>query len=194
MNHPVNRTDNIRVVTADRNVAFQSQVASLLEEHYEQKGVQVSSLDTTSDEFEQTQFQFDILLVFLSIMALLAIIVSSIGLAGTMSINVLERIPEIGILRAIGASNRTIVLIFIVEGTLIGLFSWFIGSLLAWPLSKFLSDNMGLILMEAPLSFAFPVSGLLFGLVLIIVVAAAASIFPGFNAARLSVQEVLSYE
>ena len=50
--------------------------------------------------------------------------VGVIGLTGTMSINVLESTREIGVMRAIGASDGAVAQVFIVEGLVIGLLSW----------------------------------------------------------------------
>ena len=65
-------------------------------------------------------------------MASLIAIVGSIGLTGTLSMNVLERTREIGIMRSIGANNRTLRNLVMVEGVLIGMISWFLGTLLGF--------------------------------------------------------------
>ena len=63
----------------------------------------------------------NIIVVFLVIMAALLAAVGGIGLSGTMSINVLESTREIGVMRAVGASNGSIYQIFITEGVVVGL-------------------------------------------------------------------------
>ena len=68
-------------------------------------------------------------------MAVLLALVGGLGLMGTMSINVLERTREIGVLRAIGAPNRAVAQVFILEGIAIGLLSWLMGALLAIPMT-----------------------------------------------------------
>ena len=67
------------------------------------------------------QSQFDLLVVFLLVMAVLMAVVGGLGLMGTMSLNVLERTREIGVMRAIGASDGAVRQVFLVEGILIGL-------------------------------------------------------------------------
>lgn len=71
----------------------------------------------------------------------------------------MERTREIAILRSIGASNGSIWRIVIYEGMIIGVISWFFGSILAFPVSKMISDAVGLSMFQAPLDFVFPVCG-----------------------------------
>ena len=73
-------------------------------------------------------------------MGILLAVVGGIGLAGTMSLNVLERIREVGILRAIGAGHGAVLQVVIVEGVLIGLLSWVAGALLAYPVGKLIGQ------------------------------------------------------
>src|SRR4029079_16936971 len=80
---------------------------------------------TTSGEIRQSQeLLFNILVLFLSTMAVLLGVVGGLGLTGTMTIHVVERSREIGVLRAVGASDRSVLLIFLAEGILIGALSW----------------------------------------------------------------------
>src|ERR1700677_2295247 len=67
--------------------------------------------------------------------AVVALLVSALGIANTMLMSVLERTREIGIMKAVGADNRHLQWIFIVEGGLIGLFGSLFGLLLAWSAS-----------------------------------------------------------
>ena len=105
---------------------------------------------------------------------------------GTMSINVLERTREIGVLRAIGAPNRGVAQVFIGEGIAIGIISWLLGAFLAFPLSKTLSDAVGDLMMGAPLTFSYSTGGVWIWLALILVLSALASFVPARNASRLT--------
>jgi putative ABC transport system permease protein len=113
---------------------------------------------------------------------------------GTMSINVIERTREIGVMRAVGASDGSVLKIFMVEGLFIGVLSWFVGALLALPIGKLLSDAVGIAFTDFPLNYTFSVRGTLLWLAVVLVLAALASFLPSRSASRLTVREVLAYE
>jgi putative ABC transport system permease protein len=83
-------------------------------------GYPVSDVEAGMVTREQSGQGVNILIVFLLIMALLTAFVGSIGLAGTMGMNVLERTREIGVMRAIGATDLTIIKSVVIEGVFIG--------------------------------------------------------------------------
>ncbi len=128
------------------------------------------------------------------VMAFLLATVGSLGLVGTMSINVLERRREIGVLRAIGASTRSVLRIFVIEGVLIGVLSWAGALLLSQPLSRILSRIVGMTFAKLPLSYVFDLRAPLLWLIVVIAVSALASLAPARNAADLTVRETLTYE
>ncbi|MCE7980148.1 MAG: ABC transporter permease [Caldilinea sp. CFX5] len=190
----VGRASTLQVITAHHDAAFQERVAKALDEHFKTIGVTISSAETTSFVRQQVITQFNVIIIILTVMALLLAVVGGLGLMGTMSINVLERRREIGVMRAIGAGNRAILSIVIVEGVLIGTLSWVLGTLLALPLSKALSDAVGAGFIQAALSFRFSTGGAALWLLVIVLIAAVASLLPARGAARITVREVLAYE
>jgi putative ABC transport system permease protein len=137
---------------------------------------------------------FNVIIVFLLFMALLLGIVGGLGLMGTMSINVIERTREIGVMRAIGASDGAVLRIVLLEGVIIGLISWIIGGLLALPASYFLTNTVGTILLQASPSYVFSISGTILWLFIVLVLAGIASFIPARSASKLTIREVLSYE
>jgi putative ABC transport system permease protein len=126
--------------------------------------------------------------------ATLLALVGSIGLTGTMGINVLERSREIGVMRAVGASNRAIFQVIIAEGVIIGLMSWFLGMVISLPLGRVLSDTFGNILTRSPLIYTFSLNGIIAWLLIATLLSALASFLPARAATRLTVREVLDYE
>ncbi|RPI22938.1 MAG: FtsX-like permease family protein, partial [Chloroflexota bacterium] len=185
-----------RIVSTDKSLTLdgQKELGQRIETHLKDAGIQVS--DVTAGAFLHTSAAkgLNILTIFLLIMAILTALVGSIGLMGTMSLNVMERTREIGILRAIGASNRILMRLVMVEGLLIGLFSWLLGSLLAFPISKLMSDRVSMAIFDAPSRFTFSANAFLIWLGVVLALSAMASIIPARNAARLTIREVLAYE
>ena len=104
--------------------AYVDAATRALEDHFERIGVRVSMVSTINNERTEAEASFDAIVALLLVMAILLALVGGLGLMGTMSINVLERTREIGVLRAIGAPNRGVASVFILEGVVIGLMSW----------------------------------------------------------------------
>ena len=130
----------------------------------------------------------------LLIMAVLIALVGGLGLMGTMSMNVLERTREIGVMRSIGAVDLAIMGLVITEGMIIGMISWGLGALLAIPITNVLNVLVGVSILTVPLDYVFSPNGLIIWLVLVIVLSTIASILPARNAVRLTVRDVLAYE
>jgi putative ABC transport system permease protein len=127
-------------------------------------------------------------------MSILGVAVGGLGLSTTMSINVLERNREIGIMRAVGASTHSIFRIIVGEGVLIGLLSWVFATVIAAPVSIYISYMFGTIFFKTPLNIGLSPTGIFIWLVLAILFAALSSLYPAYKASRMSVREALSYE
>lgn len=184
----------VQVVAASPERLEQQKLGRALEEHLKKNSLKVQQVEVIWEQKDRIRSQFDILTTFLLIMAVLLAVVGSLGLMGTMGINVLERTREIGVMRAIGASSLAIGKVFVVEALCIGLLSWLAGVLLAAPVAMLLSYQVGMLFLEAPLAFSFSFTGILIWLVLSAGLSVLASLMPAWKAARLSVREVLSYE
>jgi putative ABC transport system permease protein len=190
----VGQAAGIQVITKQHDTAAQEEIARQLREQFEGAGYQVSTTSTTGQMRENIEFQFNLLVVFLAVMALLIAAVGGLGLTGTMSINVLERTREIGVMRALGASDGSILRIVLVEGIFVGAISWLLGVALAYPIGRLLSDMVGNAFLQNPLVYVFAWSGAMVWLVAVLGIAALASLLPAWNAARLSVRQTLAYE
>ena len=127
-------------------------------------------------------------------MAVLIATVGGLGLTGTMSMNVLERTREIGVMRSIGAESGAIFQMVVTEGLLVGLMSWALCIPLSIPLTHLLDDKLGTMIMTLPLFYTLSTQGIFIWLVIVLILATIASMFPARNAVRLMVRDVLAYE
>jgi putative ABC transport system permease protein len=112
----------------------------------------------------------------------------------TMSLNVLERRREMGILRAVGASRRSVWAIVAAEGAAVALLAWAAAGLAAWPLSKALGSLLVKLLFKGGLDFSFEAAGLWAWLGVSLALGVAASLLPAWRASRGEVREALAYE
>jgi putative ABC transport system permease protein len=187
-------TDALLAVTDTHDVNSVSATSRLLEDHLKSLGLRVDTVSTMQTERAEAEVIFDVIVSLLLVMAFLLALVGGLGLMGTMSINVLERTREIGILRAIGAPNRSVAQVFILEAVGIGLLSWLMGAALAIPMTLGLNAAVGNAVMGQPLTYAYSMQGMWLWLGAVILLSVLASAIPARNASQLTVREVLAYE
>ena len=185
---------HVQVVTAQHDAAAQQQMEEQLFQAFEAAGFDVASTNTSQNIRSQYELMFNLVVIFLIIMALLLAAVGGLGLTTTMSINVLERIREIGVLRAIGASNMAVRRIVLTEGVVIGLLSWSMGILLSLPVGAIMSEQVGMALLGIPLTYRYSSLAAILWFFALLTIAVVASLGPARNAVRLTVREVLAYE
>ena len=140
----------------------------------------------------RTALMFDVIVGFLILNAVLLGAVGSLGLSTTMGINMMERIREIGVLRAIGASNGAIRRIVLLEGLVIATLSWVIGFALSFPIARSheRADRRRAARHAALLHLRHACAPIVWFFVLL-VLAVAASLGPARSAVRLTIREVL---
>jgi len=188
------QTTHLQVIATDRDPVAQNALKGELLRQLEEAGFEVSGAQTAQQINNSNELMFTIIVAFLILMALLLAAVGGLGLTTTMSINMLERIREIGVLRAIGASTMSVRQIVLAEGLVIGVLSWLLGVLISIPVSAFLSDQVGLALLKVPLNYQYSLLAAVVWFFALLLIAAAASLGPARNAARLTIREVLAYE
>ncbi|MFH1713441.1 MAG: FtsX-like permease family protein [Candidatus Jacksonbacteria bacterium] len=111
-----------------------------------QQGFNVSAL---SDTVQQANKVFKVMQIILGAFGIIALTVAAIGMFNTMTIALLERTNEIGIMRAIGASRRDIWLMFLIEALIIGFLGGLVGVIVGIGLAE--TANLGLNLLAARL-------------------------------------------
>jgi putative ABC transport system permease protein len=131
---------------------------------------------------------------FLGIMAKLIIVVGGLGLASTMSIGVLERTREIGVLRAIGAPHRAIFSMIQVEGLVIAVLSWLAAIPLSIPMSVILAQAFARVMIPVPIEYVPELSGVLIWLAIVVGVSVVACAWPALRAMRVTAARALAYE
>lgn len=189
-----NRANAIILTLNPGSLDQQRTIASAVEKRYDRANLRVISNFLIAEEREELNGAFAIIVALLMVMTILLATVGGLGLMGTMSLNVIERTREIGVMRAYGASGAAISRIVIVEGLLIGMLSWILAIGLSLPLSVLLARNIGEAFMNYPMPASYSPGGILAWAVLVLVISVLASLFPALNAARLTVTEVLAYE
>jgi putative ABC transport system permease protein len=110
-----------------------------------------------------------------------------------LSIAVVERTKEIGVLRAVGARTRTILGIFVMEGVLQGLLSWLFSIPISLMVSPMVAGRLGEAMFGATLDYRFAWSAVEYWLLAILVISVLASIMPARGATRISVRDSLAY-
>ena len=188
-----NKVTSLRVVTSQHDSAFQADVYKALQARFDEEHIKVT-LQTGNESITAGRRQIDILIYLLLVMAVLIALVGGLGLTGTMSMNVLERTREIGVLRSIGAESGVISQMVVVEGLLIGVMSWALAIPIAIPLTHLLDNGLGSALMTLPLTYQLSIDGIFIWLVIVVVLSTVASMLPARNATRLTIRDVLAYE
>lgn len=190
----VGMANSVRLTLDRTDRSSINQVKTALEQNLEREGLRAQGSSSKGDG----RYGFDQHMVmiywFLIVMSCILAGVGGLGLMTTMSLNVLERRREMGVLRAIGATPRTVRMIFVTEGAVIGLLSWALAGLTAWPVSKALGDLILMLMFKTRLSFSFELRGLWIWLVVSLCLCAVASFLPAWRASRQSVREAIGYE
>jgi putative ABC transport system permease protein len=187
--------NRIQVLSADPSDTATAMLAAQLRRFYEDQGIGVQLAGPVTVA-QRSQSQLDNLTVVITLLLLVALIVAAVGaisLNGTLSISVLERRREIGVLRAIGATPNSIRTQFVIEGLVMGLLSWLIGLLLSYPTGLATAQLIGAAL-RISVIFEYAWAGVWIWLLLATVIAIIASLSPAQQAIRMSVQESLAYE
>jgi putative ABC transport system permease protein len=190
-----NVASQVLVTTADKTLANTKAVSDDLRTRYTDVGMKVDFYTTAlkQEERDYASNQFSTVIGMLIGLASLVATVGGIGLAGSLSIGVVERTREIGVLRAIGAESRTLTGIFMMEGMIQGALSWMIAVPLSFVLAQPLARLMGQVMLDIDLDFTNNWAAVGVWLAVILAIAACAAMFPARAAAKISVREALAY-
>jgi putative ABC transport system permease protein len=197
----VGRAPAVWLQTEQEGLPYEADLAKGLRQYYKDNNIKVSAQrgvfgfggDSTTETANALINQFNFLIVLLAIMAVLIGAVGSIALSGAISLSVLERRREIGVMRAIGASTWSIFRLFIGEGLILGWLSW----LISMPLSLYASKLMVYALGQAfglEIVYHYTPAGLIMWFAIITFLSIIASVLPARGATHISVRESLAYQ
>lgn len=154
-------------------------------------GFLVSALSDTIDQANQI---FGIIQIVLGIFGTVALVVAAIGLINTMTISLLERTNEIGIMRAIGAAPGDIMWLFLGESLMIGFLggiSGILGSQLVQIIVNMVSKSLG---GETLRLFSYPIWFIFFIIILSSLVGLVGGFYPARRASKLNPLDALRYK
>jgi putative ABC transport system permease protein len=127
------------------------------------------------------------------VMAMISVIVASLGVVNTLTMNVMERTREIGMLRSIGMTRRQVALMILAEAGLIGLIGGALGLVFGLLLARiFLAAMMAMS--GYSLTFTMPVEGVVTSLLVAMLVSQLAALAPSLRASRVAILEAIHYE
>jgi putative ABC transport system permease protein len=150
------------------------------------------------DATKSLRLVFTVFDLFLGLFGSLALTVASLGIINTLVMAILERRREIGILKALGATDRDVGSLFFAEAGVMGFFGGFFGVALGWLIGLALSWGTTIYLHQQNLPgvrISYVPWWLALGAVVFaIVVSLGAGLYPAVRAARLNPVEALRYE
>ena len=194
----IGKANTLWVKTITQEASKMESVALDLSEAYESRNTEVAPSSAFGDNtiaqiVKQSQDSFSIIFQLLAVMGVIIAVVGGVGLSGVLTLNVLERRREIGVMRSIGASSWRVIRLSIGEGVLLGWISWLIALPLSIPAAYLLATRGLSFALNQQLSYQFSAGGALLWLMLITIIAIIASSIPARNAAKVSVRESLTY-
>lgn len=120
-------------------------------------------------------------------------VVGVLGLTSAMSMSVVERTRELGVMLAVGAVPGLVLRVILAEGVFVGTLSGLLAVALAAPLSALVGAVVGGLSFRAPLSLVISPAAVVSWLAIVIAFSALATAVPAFQASRMSVREALAY-
>jgi len=150
------------------------------------------------DQLEEMRTGFLIMDVFLLAVGMIGVTVASLGIVNTMVMSILERYKEIGIMKAVGASDKDVKKIFLFESGVIGFAGGIFGLALAWMVSAVINQVVNHFTARQGVSymsyFSFPWWLCLGAIAFSVLVSLLAGIYPTLRAARVDPAVALRHD
>jgi putative ABC transport system permease protein len=193
INKKYNQAGSVVVRTTAHDEAFVTALDKDLKEVFERHNLKVAASQTQASMRATNEWQFSLVTSMLLALSVIVAMVGGIALMGALSIGVIERTKEIGVLRAVGARSHTILGIFVIEGVLQGMISWLIAIPLSLAISPMVASQLGHLMFGATLDYQYNWLAVVTWFVIVAGVSIFASILPARSATRISVRDSLAY-
>jgi putative ABC transport system permease protein len=187
------RSNTVRIVTARHDEPSRQAVAAAVDSALTRAGIGARAAESVGRQEAATGGHLAPILVILLVTALPMGLIGCIGLASTMSANVLERTREFGVMHAIGARPRTVRRIVVAEGVFIALASCLLAAVPALGLTAAIDALLGNLFFSTPLPFRFSFLSAGIWTALVVLGAVLATEAAASRASRLTVREALAY-
>jgi putative ABC transport system permease protein len=184
---------SVHVVTREQGEVSQLDAATALERLFEDRQVEIQRLSRLDDVKAVMLDHLVIIQAILLMAAAIVVIVGGIGLASTLTVNVLQRAREIGIMSAIGARPRTLASHVWCDGLVTILLSWLVAVALAAPISYLLGVVTGNLFLKTPLAITPSWQAMAVWFVLAIALGSISSFVPALRAAQQSVRKAIDH-
>jgi putative ABC transport system permease protein len=193
LGRPLLRVSTLRIATSSHDEQTREAAAKAVEQDLTDAGVTVQSAASVGQQEAASQGHVGPIVVVALALAVAMAVVGGIGLASTMSANVLDRTRELGVMHAIGARPKTVRRIVISEGVFIAVASVLAALIPALVLTWALGTGLGSLFFSAPLPFRISILGAGIWTALVILGAMLATDAAATRASRLTVGEALAY-
>ncbi|MBU0894612.1 MAG: ABC transporter permease [Nanoarchaeota archaeon] len=157
----------------------------------EKLGEETFTVETPLQSLESVNTILNIINIIVVGIAMISLFVGGVGIANTMYTSVVERTREIGVMKAIGAQNKDVLMIFLIESGMLGLVGGSIGSLIgigiAFGASSIASQALGINLFRVSANYGLLIGAVGFSFFVGII----SGIFPAMQASKLNVVDAL---
>lgn len=202
--HVMQLTDLREISSAANNQPVYSSVSVRVKDPSKIQGVEdaIKKMGFTTfsilDASHSLQQVFKVLYAFLGIFGSLALAVASIGIVNTLVMAILERRREIGIMKAIGASDGDVQKLFFAEAGAMGVLGGVVGVILGWAIGQVINFGTNIWLKSQSIPpehfWAVPLWLVVFAIGFAFVVSLVSGLYPARRAARLDPVQALRYE
>ena len=151
------------------------------------------SVSDPESQLESATEMMESMSLFLAAIAGVSLVVGSVGIANTMFTSVMERTKDIGTMKAIGAKNRDIMMIFLFNSAMVGVVGGVLGILLSLGLTSLL-PSLGISIMRSSMGSTLSLDLVAIGISIAIFVGVVSGVVPAYNASKMKPVDALRYE